>query len=775
MILKIARTELRNLFYSPVAWFLTIAFLVQCAVFYTNALVPQATWQDIMAKSNPKFKDFGMALTQVIFLQPDRLFSTVLQNLYLFVPLLTMGLISREINNGTIKLLYSSPVKVYQIVFGKYLAIMIYNLVLVGIVGMFMLTAVFNIQNIDYGMLLSALLGFFLLVSTYTAIGMFMSSLTTYQILSAIGCFLVIFILTRVGVLWQEYDFIRDLTYFLSISGRTAKMLQGLITTKDVFYFLIIVYIFIGFTLLKLKDGRESKPWYLKGIRYLAVFASALLIGYVTSRPSLTSYWDTTTRKINTIHPNTQQVVAELGDEPLEVTLYTNLLGQGLKQGLPQERNRYLTFLWDRYLRFKSNIKFNYVYYYDVPDGDSTVYRSFPGKSLKEIAEQMAAGHEARFSMYKGPKEIRPTIDLGPEYYRVVMQLKYKDKTTFLRTFNDAMFWPDETQVAAAFKRLLPNQTPKLYYLTGNLERRIHVSGEREYQAHSISKGYRVSLLNLGFDADTISLDRQDVPKDASVLILADPKTDLSQTTLSKLRKYIADGGNMFILGEPGKQAVLNPLLADLGVKMMPGNLVSPTEYEMPHILRPYLTVDAAHLSNESAFIRFRENLSDPDNDDSLKVVIPGATALSYNVGGLFKIKPLVMTIPEITWLKQGPLVTDSAKVVFEPQNGDVKGSFPTALQLSRKVNNKEQRIVVSSDADFLSNSRGAGEFFGTSLYSWLDHNQFPIYTSKPKATDTKILIGPGTAKGLTIFYVWVLPILVLVFGMVLLIRRKRK
>src|SRR5690606_33342149 len=127
---------------------------------------------------------------------------------------------------------------------------------LVGIVGVFMLTGYFNIHSADYGLLLSALLGFYLLVCAYTAIGLFMSSLTTYPIVSAIGSFIIVLILGRIGTLWQQFDFVRDLTYFLSISGRTGKMLVGLITSKDVIYFLIVIYLFVGFTWIRLQSAR---------------------------------------------------------------------------------------------------------------------------------------------------------------------------------------------------------------------------------------------------------------------------------------------------------------------------------------------------------------------------------------------------------------------------------------------------------------------------------------------------------------------------------------
>jgi ABC-2 type transport system permease protein len=775
IIFKIAKAELRNLFYSPVAWFLAIAFLVQCAAYYTYAIFPYAKWQDVSQNNNPNWHDFGNPLTSIIFLKGNSIFSNVLQNLYLFVPLLTMGLISREVNNGTIRLLYSSPVKVRHIVMGKFLAILTYNLLLVLILGIFILTAAFNIRSVDYGLLLSAVVGFYLLVSAYTAIGMFMSSLSNYQIVSAIGSFIIIFILTQIGGLWQKYDFVRDLTYFLSMSGRTAKMLRGLITTKDVLYFFVIIYMFLGFSLIRLRSGRESRPWFIKAARYLAVFVSALTVGYIGSLPKLTGYWDTTARKVNTLHPNIQSIVKELGDDPLEITLYTNLLGAGMYRGLPESKNTYLSTVWERYVRFKPDIKFNYVYYYDLKKGENYYYKSFPHKNMRQIAEKIADGSETNFSLFIPGETLRKTVDLESENYRLVMQLKYKGRTTFLRTFEDPEFWPDDMQIAAAFKRLLQDTLPKVYFVTGDLERNIYKSGEREYKYHSIEHGNRLALVNIGFDADTISLDTQDIPSNASALVLADPKTRLSDTTMAKLKQFLSDGGNMFILGEPGKQQMLNPLLQQLGVQLMPGALVEPTKNEMPQMVRAYATAASTDLAGDPVLLRLKEAALEKDAEDSLKQLMPGVSALSYDSNGAFTIKPLLMTVGQRTWLKQAPFVTDSADIVYSPQEGDRKGSFPTALALTRLWHNKQQRIVVCGDADFISSARSGGAPLAVDLYSWLDYNKFPVFTPVSKPKDNKLLITPAVANLQIILFVWILPALVLIAGIILLIRRKSK
>jgi len=772
IIIKIAKNELRNLFYSPVAWFLVIAFMVQCALFYTGSLYTWANLQDLYLRNIPSWKNWGsVSVTYELFLGGDGVFVNVLTNLFLFIPLLCMGLISREVNNGTDKLLYSSPVKVRDIVLGKYLAILLFNLLLLAILGIFMVSGAFNIKSVDYGLLLSASLGFYLMVCAFTAIGLFLSSLTTYQIVSAIGSFITLFILSRIGGLWQKYDFLRDLTYFLSISGRTVKMLRGLITTKDVLYFVLIVWMFLYFAYFRLKGARETRPWYVKAKGYVLVSLVVLGLGYISSRPAYTLYWDTTARQANTIDPKVQQIIKAMGKDKLEVTLYTNLLGKGGTNGLPEARNAYLSGMWEPYVRFKPDIDFKYSYYYAYHPwmDDSVVYKQLPGKSVKEIAGLMAHGMEVSLSKFMPEEELRKTVDLAPENLRLVMELKYNGQSTFLRTFDDGIFWPTEQQVAAALKRLQQARMPKILFVSGDLERNIYKMGEREYELHTLQRLYRLSMINQGFDADSINLETQDIPAGVTALVLADPKKDLSAVSQAKIKQYIDRGGNMLILGEPGKQNVLNPVLQQLRVQLREGTLVEPSKEEMPHMVKPYVSAAFCRFADEPDLMEAREN------GKPLKGLMPGVTALSYDEPGPFTVTPLLASAGDRTWLKAGRLVTDSTPPEFSPKEGDLKGPFPTALALTRKVAGHEQKIVVCGDADFMSNLRAGGGSLGRAIYSWLDDNQFPIYTPKADPKDNLLLISPGGAEVVKIVYVWVLPAITLLLGTILLIRRKRK
>jgi ABC-2 type transport system permease protein len=682
-----------------------------------------------------------------------------------------MGLISRETSSGTIRLLYSSPIHVRDIVLGKFFSMMVMNLLLTAILGFFVASSYFMIQSPDTGMLLSSLLGLYLLLCAYAAIGLFMSCLTNYQVVAAVCTFVTIWVLYAIGGLWQSIAFVRNLTYFLSISGRTNNMLQGLITSKDLIYFIVIVYLFLGLSIYKLKAGMESKPAMVRTGRYLFVVVATLVIGSVSSIPQLVAYFDVSRDEKNTITPGAQKILKELGDAPLEINAYTNLLGGFWYFGSPDSYNSNLA-KWEPYMRFKHNIQLSNTLYYDTQNQQVSIKKYYPGKSLDQIVKQVADSRDMSVEDFKKPSEIHKIIDLSEEPDWYTMQLKYKGRTTFLRVFNDNMQWPSETEVSAALKRLLQAKMPKIIFATGNLERNIYKLGDREYRALTNLKSFRNSLLNQGFDVDTLALETQPIPAGISALVLADPKIALSPAVLVKLQQYVDAGGNLMVTGEPGKQALLNPFLQQFGVQLLEGIIVQQSKDLQPELATPYLTETAAALYPPLEHA----------HHDSARVSMPNATAVGYTDTGAYAIKPLLVTNPNIGWLKKGKLVKDSAAIEFMPQEGDERRSFPLAVSLTRKVNGKEQRIVIAGDADFMSNTelqrfnlRTANFAFNTGLFSWLSYGEFPIDSSRPPAKDIKAFVTKDQVKWLRILYLWVLPGILLAFGTILLIRRKRK
>lgn len=763
-IFRVAKTELKLLFYSPIAWFLIIIFMVQCGFVYLKGL------DDIAVTLEGGYK-IPFSLIGSIFSGGRGVLSNVMGNLYLYLPLLTMGLISRETSSGTIRLLYSSPIRVRDIVLGKFVAMVAMSLAMVSIVSIYIVTSYFTVNNPDTGLLLAYVLGLFLLLCAYSAIGIFMSCLTTYQIVAAVCTFVTFGILYNVSGLWRGIPFLRDVTYFLSVAGRTDWILAGLITSNGVIYFLSIVFMFLQLTIYKLKTGMETTSTWVKVSRYSLIVIVTIAIGYISSIPQLIVYFDVTREKTNTIKPDTQKIVKELVDEPLEVTGYANILGGFMEDGNPESYQLNIN-RWAPYVRFKHNIKLKTVMYYDTLNLGNGIMKANPGKTLEEIVKKIAETGDMSLSQFKRPEEIRKIIDLSQEPNYYIMQLKYKGRQTFLRVYPDNEHWPSETEISAAFKRLLLAKIPKILFVTGNLERNINKMGDREYRALANFKEFRNSLINQGFDVDTIRLQTESIPDNISTLVLADPKTTLSGVEMVKIQNYIDKGGNLLISGEPGKQAMLNPLLKQFGVQLMAGAIVQTSRDLEPHLAAPFLTGTGAKLYPPLVAA----------HDDSVVVSMPMATALGIENSSVYTIKPLLVTDSRKSWLKKDKFVTDSAKVKFEPGRGDLQKSFPLAVSLTRNTKGKEQRIIVVGDADFMSNielnrfnMRTANFAFNTGIFSWLSYGEFPISSYRPAPKDTTLLIKREHIKYFRITFLWVIPGIMLAIGALILIRRKRK
>lgn len=763
-IYRIARVELGNLFYSPIAWFLLILFFVQVAMAYLGKVESYVTSQEL---GNPL-----QNLTFTFFANPQSggiFISDVLRNLYLYIPLITMGLISREVSSGTIKLLYSSPVKLTHIVLGKYVAMLVFNLCMVAALVIVAVFATFHIEALDWGMVGAGLFGIFLLLSAYAAIGLFMSCLSSYQVVAAIATFAVFALLKFVGTLWQDYDFVRDLTNYLSISGRTETMIYGLINTRDVGYYLLISALFLTFAWFKLQGERKKVA---KGValgKYLLAIAVVLAIGYVTSTPGYIGYWDTTRTHMNTLSVNTQETLKAIGKEPLKVTQYVNFIDGTYNRARPSARNADKN-RWERYLRFKPNIEREYVYYYDSTFNEY-VYKSNKGMSLDDIAEKYAKSRKISLDRFKKPEAIRQELDLYPEKNRLVMKLDFKGKSTFLRTFDDMQFWPSETEVTAALRRLTV-PLPVIAFLQGEEERRIDRMGDRHYKLATSEINVRAALINQGFDVVDLTLRGEEIPDGITALVIADPRADLSAEVFEKVSRYVDAGGNLLLAGEPDKQQVLNPLLAKLGVQLTEGMVVQGNTDFSADEVKSLVTPVGADFGRKVTRL----------HQEEMPVSTRNTAGLAYTDTGAFTVRELLRTDAEITWNKTGKLVLDSADIVFNAEAGDVKQAIPTALALTREVNGKEQRILVTGDADFLSNAElgrsypktGNADFYQGFL-GWFTYGQFPIEPTWPDPIDNSMTIKGTSVTPVRWIMLGLIPTIGLLMGTVLLIRRKRK
>jgi len=129
---------------------------------------------------------------------------------------------------------------------------------------------------------------------------------------------------------------------------------------------------------------------------------------------------------------------------------------------------------------------------------------------------------------------------------------------------------------------------------------------------------------------------------------------------------------------------------------------------------------------------------------------------------------------------KIGSIDLETADLSFNAANGDQKGEFPIAVALNREVNGKQQRIVVSGDADFVSNGElsrprsKSNEYYLHGLFRWFSNGKFPIDVTRPEGKDTDIKISRGQITGLMWLCKGIIPAMIAIFGAIVLFKRRR-
>lgn len=246
-IFHIAASELRRLIISPMAWIMLAVVQLVLAIFFLLFL------RQFNDPANATlFANHGVTNIVVVgFLQITGII------LLLVTPVVTMRTFSEEAQAGSIKLLLSSPVSLTELVLGKYLGSIYYFLLLLSIVSLMPLSLLMGTQ-LDLLQLLLALVGLVLLVSSFTAIGLFISSLTSRVAVAAISTFGVLISLWIVDVAANtDIESVKAILNYVSLLSHYHNLLDGIFNSADVTYYLLVSTIFILLTIWQLDNKRS--------------------------------------------------------------------------------------------------------------------------------------------------------------------------------------------------------------------------------------------------------------------------------------------------------------------------------------------------------------------------------------------------------------------------------------------------------------------------------------------------------------------------------------
>ena len=246
MIFTIAAKELRAMFLSPLAWALLCAVQLVVAFIFLQDL---SNYIDSQANIKPEDLPEGASIAVIA-----KMYASIGFIMILVVPLMTMRMIADERRQNTLTLLMSSPVNANDIVLGKFVGLMGFFVVMQTML-LLMPLSLFLGGWIDSGLLSANALALFLLLCSFSAVGLYFSTLTSEPAVAAtttLGMLLFLWILNVVvpgaeGFSWLGY---------LSAQLHYGVLVQGVFSTLDVIYFLIVTLLFLALAVRRLNYER---------------------------------------------------------------------------------------------------------------------------------------------------------------------------------------------------------------------------------------------------------------------------------------------------------------------------------------------------------------------------------------------------------------------------------------------------------------------------------------------------------------------------------------
>lgn len=177
--------------------------------------------------------------------------------LIFLIPAVTMRSFSDEKKQGTIELLFTKPITVWEMVNGKFFGalLLIILAILPTIVYVFVLSSLGDPSgSIDTGSIIGSYFGLLFLISGYSAIGIFTSALSDNQIVAFIMavflCFVFYYGFEGVSAITGGFS---DFVSALGMNYHFKSISRGVIDTRDIIYFVSITVLFLSLTVYKLK------------------------------------------------------------------------------------------------------------------------------------------------------------------------------------------------------------------------------------------------------------------------------------------------------------------------------------------------------------------------------------------------------------------------------------------------------------------------------------------------------------------------------------------
>jgi ABC-2 type transport system permease protein len=229
-VIHIFKKEFETYFISPIAYIVISVFLLVTGWFF---------FMTFFLQNQANLRDF-FALLPITF--------------SFVIPAVTMRLFSEEFNVGSYEILLTMPVTFRDVILGKFFAAVAFVVAMLFPTLAYPITVSF-LGQLDWGPVVGGYAGAVLLGATFSAIGLFASSLTRNQIIAFIIAMAICFMLTLIDkMLFFLPQSLLNFLEYLGAGFHFDNISKGIIDSRDILYFLSLVFVSLYGTQLTLQQ-----------------------------------------------------------------------------------------------------------------------------------------------------------------------------------------------------------------------------------------------------------------------------------------------------------------------------------------------------------------------------------------------------------------------------------------------------------------------------------------------------------------------------------------
>lgn len=671
------------------------------------------------------------------------------------VPILTMRIIADERRQKTDQLILTAPVTVGKIVIGKFLALVTIFAIPVLIMCLYPLILA-GFGDMTFGVAYTNILGLFLYGIAFIAIGMFISSITESQVISAILSIVILLLGYLMGnlttMISSEGNILTKILGSFDLYSPMQNFLNGMIKISDVIYYISIVILFLFLTCQSIQKRRWSvskktigmgvfSGGFIAIVVAITVFVN-LIAGVVSTKMSWASI-DVTSQKLFSISEKTEQMLSKLDSD---ITLYVMSSESAMDDTVKKTLERYK--LSSKHIR--------------VEYKDTTRYPNF----YQDYTDTAPSG--GSIIVYNEKTKKSKVVDYSEIY------VSDSSSSYYYTGESSASSYDCEGQLDAAISYVRSENTYKIYQIEGHDEAALDSSnfGTSNTLTETIGK-YNCEVESVKLvNKEKISVD------ECSAVLLLGPQKDYTKEEAQIIINYLKEGGNAIVgLENITSMGVDKPnfysILKEFNIEVQDGIIAeNNASYNSPQ---------------NGPFYAFAEGITGYASGLTSYVFSPYAAGIKQgsNTSDELSYTALAGTSEEAV-LKTDAKNSDT----YEKETGDKQGPFDTVVCATRTTteskDEKEEAKTITSNilvfGSVYSLSDEIDEFVqgsniqivNNALSDYIDTDVETISVPAKSMEMTQLNVTESGSRWFGILISIVVPVIVLISGIAVWMRRRK-